>query len=178
MRTISQEVDEQAVRAAAEAVPDPELPPVTLGMLGVLQTVEVGDDGAVRIDLLPTFAGCPATEMMERDVAAAVGAVEGVRDVTVRFVYDPPWSTDRITDDGRAALAEFGIAPPGAWANAVADLPAGRRLPVAPATSAAVACPYCGSTQTTEDSPFGPTPCRAVHHCASCRQPFEAFKPL
>lgn len=171
------EIDTAAVRAAAESVPDPELPPVTLGMLGVVERVTVDDAGTVEVILLPTFVGCPATEMMARDVQEVVGAIDGVIDVEVRFVHSPPWSTDRITDEGRAALAEFGIAPPGAWTNPAADA-TGRRLPVAPQAPLSVVCPYCGSTDTTEDSPFGPTPCRAVHHCTTCRQPFEAFKPL
>lgn len=178
MSTASTTIDLATVRAAAEDVPDPELPVVTLGMLGVIETVTVQPDRTVHIELLPTFLGCPATEMMQHDVAASVRQVPGVVDVTVTIVHSPPWSTDRITDAGRAALREFGIAPPGAWTNPAADTGAGgRRLPVATNTPA-VTCPYCGSRQTTEDSPFGPTPCRAVHHCADCRQPFEAFKPL
>ena len=163
------------VRAAVEAVPDPELPPVTIGMLGMVHDVSV-EGSEVRIELLPTFSGCPATEMIERDVVAAVRAVEGVDAVRVRFRYDPRWTAERIDDEGRARLREFGIAPPGGEVAGVR--PDGRpTLPVA-ATVVARPCPYCGSEDTVQESPFGPTPCRDLRFCATCQQPFEAFKSL
>jgi ring-1,2-phenylacetyl-CoA epoxidase subunit PaaD len=86
--------DPLAVRRAVESVPDPELPPVTIGMLGMVHDVAVSPDGAVVVELLPTYSGCPATEMIERDVVAAVSDVDGVDRVTVRFRYDPAWSPD------------------------------------------------------------------------------------
>lgn len=167
-------LDRDAVRAAVTGVPDPELPPVTVGMLGMLHELEV-DDGHVTVTLLPTFAGCPATEMIERDVRDALAQIPGVDDVTIRFVYDPPWTSDRISDEGHDRLREFGIAPP-VGAIDTPDIPdAVRQLPVAePVTP----CPYCASTDTTRESGFGPTPCRAIHYCNGCRQPFEAFKQL
>lgn len=154
------------VRRAVEGVPDPELPVVTLGMLGMVHDVQVDDAGGVAVELLPTFSGCPAQDVMGADVASAVRAVEGVTDVRVRFRFDPPWTAERISEDGREALRSFGITPP----------PGRRTLPVLgqpPRT-----CPYCGSTETEVDSAFGPTPCRSIHFCTSCRQPFEAFKDL
>lgn len=163
------------VRAAVEAVPDPELPPVTLGSLGMVHDVRVEDDGAVAVELLPTFAGCPATEMMGRDVETAVAAVDGVASVHVRFRYDPPWTPDRITAQGHDQLREFGIAPPGGATGAPA--PEGRvTLPIALAPPDPRPCPYCGSDDTVRDSEFGPTPCRDVRFCEACQQPFEAFK--
>jgi ring-1,2-phenylacetyl-CoA epoxidase subunit PaaD len=161
------------VRAAVEAVPDPELPPVTIGMLGMVHDVSV-EGGDVRIELLPTFSGCPATEMIERDVVAAVGAVDGVDTVRVRFRYDPPWTAERIDDEGRERLREFGIAPPGGEVAGVR--PDGR--PTLPVAVVARPCPYCGSEDTVQESPFGPTPCRDLRFCATCQQPFEAFKVL
>jgi ring-1,2-phenylacetyl-CoA epoxidase subunit PaaD len=164
------------VRAAVADVPDPELPPVTLGMLGMVHDVTF-TGGEVRVELLPTFAGCPATEVMERDVVAAAGALEGVDRVTVRFRYDPPWTPDRIDEVGRERLREFGIAPPGAVTGA--PVPDGRvALPllVTPAPDPRP-CPYCGSDDTERESSFGPTPCRDVRFCRGCQQPFEAFKP-
>jgi ring-1,2-phenylacetyl-CoA epoxidase subunit PaaD len=173
-------LDPDAVRRAVEGVPDPELPPVTIGMLGMVHHLEVHSDGRVEIDLLPTFSGCPATEMIERDVVAAVAAVDGVEEVSVRFRFDPPWTPARIDDEGRERLREFGIAPPGGpIAGAIA--PDGRRtlpLAVGPDTSAPRPCPYCGSEDTFRDSAFGPTPCRDLRMCKGCGQPFEAFKSL
>ncbi len=170
---------EQQVRAAVETVPDPELPPVTMGMLGMVHAVEVVGSRA-SIELLPTFAGCPATEMMERDVVAAVSAIDGIDEVRVAFRYSPAWTPERIDDEGRERLREFGIAPP-TGAGTVSEVPDdARRLPLmgrGPATGHR-ACPYCGSDDTVQDSPFGPTPCRDVRHCNTCDQPFEAFKEL
>jgi ring-1,2-phenylacetyl-CoA epoxidase subunit PaaD len=178
--------DLDAVRAAVGDVPDPELPPVTLGMLGMVHDVRVDDDGRVEVELLPTFSGCPATDMMGRDVEQAVAEVPGVTSVRVRWRLSPAWHADRITAEGHARLREFGIAPP-TVGGPVSDVrPQGRApLPLlvggpdadaAPADT--VTCPWCGSTATVQDSPFGPTPCRAVHHCSGCDQPFERFKDL
>lgn len=158
------------VRKAAGAVRDPELPAVTLAMLGVLHEVALDGDHAT-IELLPTFSGCPALDVISEDVRTAVGAVDGVGSVTVRFRHDPPWTPDRITPAGHEALRSFGIAPP-----------VGRsELPVLPTMSAPAAapprpCPYCHSTDTERDGMFGPTPCRDVRYCRNCQQPFEAFK--
>lgn len=174
--------DPEVVRRAVTEVPDPELPPVTIGMLGMVHDLDVSADGVVHVALLPTFSGCPATEMIERDVVAAVTAVPGVRDVHVRFRFDPPWTPDRIDATGRERLREFGIAPPGGPIHG-AVAPEGRRsLPLALAGASAEAaprtCPYCRSADTVKDSSFGPTPCRDVRYCNACQQPFEAFKPL
>ncbi len=158
--------DLATVRAAVEAVPDPELPPVTLGMLGMVHDVRVHDDGRVEVELLPTFSGCPATDMMERDVVSAVGAVPGVATVAVRFRFDPPWRATMITDVGRERLREFGIAPPGGEVASVA--PAGRAtlpLVMRDPEVATKPCPYCGSADTVRESSFGPTPCRDIRFC-------------
>jgi ring-1,2-phenylacetyl-CoA epoxidase subunit PaaD len=169
-------LDPAAVRRTVADVPDPELPPVTIGMLGMVYGIAIDEDGTVEVELLPTFSGCPATEMIERDVSDAVRAVDGVREVRVRFRFDPPWTPDRIDATGRERLREFGIAPPGGRTGA--PPPDGRpTLPLALGPSSdARPCPYCGSTETTRDSAFGPTPCRDLRFCAACRQPFEAFK--
>ena len=165
------------VRRAVAAVPDPELPPVTIGMLGMIHHLDVDDDGEVTVELLPTFSGCPATEMIGRDVADAAREVDGVTAVTVRFRHDPPWTPDRIDEEGREQLRRFGIAPPGG-PIAGAQRPDGR--PTLPLAMTSVAdprpCPYCGSTETVRDAMFGPTPCRDVRFCRACDQPFEAFR--
>jgi ring-1,2-phenylacetyl-CoA epoxidase subunit PaaD len=172
--TATTAADLATVRDTVAGVPDPELPPVTIGMLGMIHDVRLDPrTGRVEVELLPTFSGCPATEMIERDVRGAVGALPGVAEVDVRFRYDPPWSSDRIDAEGHDRLREFGIAPPLGTIHDVPD--AVRRLPIAaPPTP----CPYCGSTDTAKESGFGPTPCRAIHYCDACRQPFEAFKQL
>lgn len=184
------DVDLDAVRAAAASVPDPELPPVTLGMLGMVHDVRL-EEGRVVVELLPTFSGCPATEMMGRDVRAAiVDRVDGVDDpdaILVRWLFEPQWTTERISEDGHDRLKEFGIAPPTGGGVVTGGPPRdGRRtLPVSVARddpdadpAAAVTCPYCDSAAVEEDSPFGPTPCRASWYCNDCDQPFERFKPL
>lgn len=178
---LDHDLDLTAVRAAVAGVPDPELPPVTLGMLGMVHDVRADDDGRVAVELLPTFSGCPATEMMERDVVAAVSQVPGVVSVSVRFRFDPPWSPTMISAAGREALRDFGIAPPGGAVPSVA--PEGRRtLPLAlgaPSPEAAAKpCPYCDSHDTVRESAFGPTPCRDIRFCNACQQPFEGFKHL
>jgi ring-1,2-phenylacetyl-CoA epoxidase subunit PaaD len=171
--------DNAAVRAAVEAVPDPELPAVTIGDLGMLHDLCVDTAGTVEVELLPTFAGCPATDLIGEDVRDAVREVPGVRAVTVRFRLDPPWGTQRITERGRERLRDFGIAPPVAGPPSSESTSLGVLPLLSVGSSPAPApCPYCGSRETETDSPFGPTPCRAIQYCRSCRQPFEAFKAL
>lgn len=175
-----------AVRRAVADVADPELPPVTVGMLGMIHDVSVSAGGDVIVELLPTYSGCPATEMISRDVTDAVRVLDGVGQVQVGFRFDPPWSAERIDATGRERLREFGIAPPGGELRGTPQ-PAGRRTlplaitPVAPGSGRLAddgprPCPYCGSDATERDSAFGPTPCRDVRYCTACAQPFEAFK--
>jgi ring-1,2-phenylacetyl-CoA epoxidase subunit PaaD len=180
-------VDLAVVRAAAGGVPDPELPVITLAQLGMVHDVVIEADGRVVVELLPTFSGCPATDMMSRDVVAAVQHAAGI-DVGVRWLFSPVWSSRRITTEGHERLIEFGIAPPsGGGPISTIERPAGARsLPVAGDVSLdldappdqPVLCPYCRGMDVVEDSPFGPTPCRASWFCASCQQPFELFKEL
>ena len=169
------------VRRAVESVPDPEMPSVTIGMLGMVHALHE-DHGSVRVELLPTFAGCPATEMIRRDVEAALHAVDEVTGVEVVFRFSPVWTPERITSEGRERLVEFGIAPPvappGSQAGAVGTDAAVTVLPIVSVTEATRGrpCPWCGSTATERDSAFGPTPCRDLWMCTACRQPFEGFK--
>ena len=160
-------------RAVAETVTDPELPMLTLADLGVLRDVRVDDDGAVVVEITPTYTGCPAMGVMRADLMHALHAA-GFADVDVRTVLAPAWSTDWITADGRRRLAEAGIAPPG-------------RAPVRPAgpvplqlgpTRRTAACPLCGSADTEELSEFSATACKALRRCRSCREPFEHVKEI
>lgn len=157
-------------RAIAETVTDPELPMLTLHDLGVLRDVRVEGERVI-VEITPTYSGCPATAEMHADLAARL-RVAGYRDVDVRTVLSPPWTTDDITEHGRQVLAEHGIAPPG---------PAPRRAPgpvplLLGARPAAVACALCGSTDTELVSQFGSTSCKSLHRCLACREPFEHVK--
>jgi len=160
---------EGRVRAAIAEVRDPEIPPCTIEDLGIVERVSV-DEGRVEVDLLPTFAGCPALDVIREDVEAAVRLAAPEASVEVRFVYAPPWTSDRITPAGRAALAGHGITPPGGRAVVVPLEDLSRRADI-------VTCPFCGSRDTVLESAFGPTLCRSTRFCRSCRNPFEAFKP-
>ncbi|GAA1152790.1 ring-1,2-phenylacetyl-CoA epoxidase subunit PaaD [Kitasatospora gansuensis] len=149
----------------AAAVPDPELPMLTLAELGVL--AEVAEDGpAVTAWLTPTYSGCPAVAEMAADVAGRLRAAGWDR-VEIRLRLDPPWSTDLITEAGKRKLAEAGIAPP----VHTGLLQLGR-------TRHAVPCPQCGSQDTEELSRFGSTSCKALWRCRDCREPFERIKEI
>jgi ring-1,2-phenylacetyl-CoA epoxidase subunit PaaD len=162
-------VTRAAVMHALAGVADPEIPNVSIVDLGMIGAVDVSPD-RIDVELLPTFVGCPALELIRTAIADALASFGRPVDVQVSFAT--PWSTDRITDAGREALRRSGFAPP-ATAFAVAP---GRGLPML--DDAPVACPHCGSLRTTLENAFGPTLCRSIRHCADCRQPFEAFKAL
>jgi ring-1,2-phenylacetyl-CoA epoxidase subunit PaaD len=157
---------EQVWDALAE-IPDPEIPVISLVDLGVIRAVAV-EGKRVRVEFTPTFLGCPALEVMREAMAQKVRDLGGEPDVAV--INDDSWSTDRITPEGREKLRTSGFAPP---APRAAGTPTLVQL-----QSAAFRCPYCGSTDTKLENIFGPTPCRSVRYCASCRQPFEQFKTI
>ena len=156
-------IDRAAARAAVAAVVDPEIPVLTIDDLGILRDVRVDGD-RVEVDLTPTYSGCPATEVIRRDVESALRA-HGVEDASVRLVLSPAWTTDWMSEEGRRKLHAYGIAPPGPAEHARV-----RALPVR--------CPQCGSAHTSELSHFGSTPCKALRRCAGCLEPFDHFKPL
>ncbi|WP_394236052.1 1,2-phenylacetyl-CoA epoxidase subunit PaaD [Niallia oryzisoli] len=142
-------------------VKDPEIDTVSIIDLGMVEGITI-DNQTVKVEILPTFVGCPALEMIRGNIVKAVNALEGVEETTVTFVNSPPWTSDRITEKGVQGLKEFGIAPPpkhmkedGSWH---------------------VDCPFCGSTYVTLDNIFGPTACRSILYCKSCKNPFEAMK--
>jgi ring-1,2-phenylacetyl-CoA epoxidase subunit PaaD len=159
-------------RAVAETVTDPELPMLTLADLGVLGDVRVAG-GTVVVEITPTYSGCPALGVMRADLVHALHAA-GYPDVEVRTVLSPPWGTDRITAAGRRKLAAAGIAPPG---PAPVRPPGPVPLRLGPSRRTA-ACPRCGSADTVETSPFGPTACTALRRCRACAEPFEHVKEL
>ncbi|MEA2633020.1 MAG: ring,2-phenylacetyl-CoA epoxidase subunit PaaD [Chloroflexota bacterium] len=164
-------VDEAAVREVLAEVMDPELPMLSVVDLGIVHRVEVRPgDGPIRVEILPTFVGCPALELIKSSIAGRLAALG--RSVEVTATFEVPWTSDRITATGRAALLAAGIAPPGS--DAAAAIGPGDLIDLEPR----VPCPHCGSRRTTLESIFGPTQCRTIRYCADCRQPFEAIKPV
>ncbi|MFD8518522.1 1,2-phenylacetyl-CoA epoxidase subunit PaaD [Streptomyces capillispiralis] len=165
----------------AGSVPDPELPVLTLRELGVVRAVHARGADSVEVELTPTYTGCPAVEAMSVDIERVLRE-HGVREVTVRTVLAPAWSTDDITDEGRRKLREFGIAPP-----RVGAAPGPVRLELGPTRTLGsppqdgpdpVRCPHCGSAETELLSRFSSTACKALRRCLTCREPFDHFKEL
>lgn len=144
--------DTARIWSVLETVPDPEIPAVSVVDLGIVREVRPG-----RVTITPTYTGCPATQVIERDIRAALDGA-GYAHVAVETVLAPPWTTDWISDAGKAKLLAYGIAPP---------TPTGAR---------AVHCPQCGSGDTEEISRFGSTPCKALWRCRACAEPFDLFK--
>jgi ring-1,2-phenylacetyl-CoA epoxidase subunit PaaD len=146
-------VDADRVRAILATVPDPEIPVLSVVDLGVIHAVDI-DDRGITVGVLPTFLGCPAIELILGAVREALTPLG--RPLDVHLTTAVPWTSERITSEGRRALAAAGIAPP--------------------TDAQAPACPYCASDRTVMDNAFGPTRCRSLHYCRDCRQPFEAFR--
>lgn len=144
-------------------VKDPEIDSISINDLGMVEKVEV-DGSSVTIELLPTFMGCPALDIIRQNVVTEIKSKFAFEFIDVQFIYHPPWTSDRITAKGKEDLKEFGIAPPpkhiletGEWQ---------------------VNCPFCDSTYTTLENLFGPTACRSILYCRACKNPFEAMKPV
>jgi ring-1,2-phenylacetyl-CoA epoxidase subunit PaaD len=161
--------------AIAATVPDPEVPVVTIEDLGILRSVEVDESGHVDVAITPTYSGCPAMEAIRADIGSAF-AKAGYDDVRVDFVLAPAWTTDWMSEAGRAKLEAYGIAPPRHRAGADGDEAdrAGRPVPL----TLSVRCPQCGSPDTRELSRFGSTACKALWVCNACREPFDHFKAI
>jgi ring-1,2-phenylacetyl-CoA epoxidase subunit PaaD len=157
-----------AWRALAQ-VEDPELPALSIVDLGIVRFAQVRPDGVLGVGLSPTYTGCPATEHIELLVRDALEAA-GLSPFAITRVLSPAWSSDWISPEGRRKLADYGIVPPAAAA------PLGRRALGQRASVAPIACPRCGSTHTECTSEFGSTPCKALHRCRDCLEPFECFK--
>lgn len=146
--------------------------PISIVDLGIVENVAIEEAaGRVKVTVLPTFVGCPALDMIQRDIERQLSALPDVAAVSVRFVHDPPWSVDRISDAGRASLAAHGVATPGRCG----DNP-GADSVVATINTSAIACPFCQSHATRLESAFGPTRCRMIHYCDACGNTFERMK--
>lgn len=148
---------------ALHKVKDPEIDSISIVDLGMVEKVEVSGCSVI-IKLLPTFMGCPALDIIRRNVVSEMDKLKVFDRIDVQFIYHPPWTSDRVTDEGRKSLKEFGIAPPPRLISEKGEWH--------------VDCPYCGSTYTTIENLFGPTACRSILYCKSCKNPFEAMKPV
>lgn len=156
-------ISEAVVYECLSKVPDPEIPVLTIMDLGIVRDVQV-DDG-VLVRLSPTYIGCPATEVIEQSVIAALKAY-GIENPRIERVLSPPWTTDWLSEAGRSKLRQYGIAPP-VNSSGKHSLLSGDRP---------IACPRCASTDTLRVSEFGSTPCKASYKCGDCLEPFEYFK--
>ena len=149
-----------------QEVKDPEIPVVSLIDLGVITGIEEKENGRLIVNMTPTFAGCPAIDYMKADVENVL-TEKGVEDFEVNVSLKSQWNSNMISDRGRQALKDFGLAPPPKH-NMQFDIEILEQVP----------CPYCNSENTELKTPFGPTLCRSMHYCHSCQQAFEQFKPL
>jgi ring-1,2-phenylacetyl-CoA epoxidase subunit PaaD len=151
-------------RAAVEEVCDPEIPVLTIADLGVLRSVESAADGGIEVTITPTYSGCPAIDVIGFEVKAALMKA-GIDNARIRQVLSPAWTTDWMSEAGKAKLRAYGIAPPATRAS--------RRALFG---EESVACPHCGSQATEKISEFGSTACKALWRCTACREPFDYFK--
>jgi ring-1,2-phenylacetyl-CoA epoxidase subunit PaaD len=158
--------DVQQIWKALEDVKDPEIPTVSLVELGVITDVWIDEENVAHVTMTPTFVGCPAMDYMQNDVRRRLAELD-LAGVDVQMNFDEPWSSNRVTEEGRRKLKEFGLAPPEQY-DTVLDLDVLNDTP----------CPFCGSRNTMLQSPFGPTLCRSIHYCRDCHQAFEGFKPV
>jgi len=148
-----------------EEVKDPEIPVLSIVDLGVITEVSIQHDD-VEIEMTPTFVGCPAIDFMKDEIICVLQK-HGVVNVVVRITFRTPWTSDRITEKGKAALKQFGLAPP-PLLNLVSELDILEHA----------TCPKCNSSNTQLKNTFGPTLCRSIHYCEDCKETFEQFKPL
>ena len=159
--------DLDRVWEALASVFDPEIPVLNVVEMGMIAAVH-DEDHTLVVEMTPTFAGCPALDVIRDNIRHAVRS-SGFENVRVDVVFNPPWSSDRISPEGRRKLKELGLAPPSPGCGGGVVTEAVLRL---------AKCPYCDSSDTTMESMFGPTLCRAIHYCNACRQSFEQFKPV
>jgi ring-1,2-phenylacetyl-CoA epoxidase subunit PaaD len=151
------------IRRVAGAIPDPEMPALTIADLGILRDVRIDASGHVDIDITPTYSGCPALDTIREDVERRIRE-QGYADVSVRVVLSPAWTTEWMSEAGRVKLREYGIAPPR------------RQRFEVKALTVAIECPECGSPRTHELAHFGSTQCQAVRQCNACGETFPHFK--
>lgn len=150
-------ISKSQIEEILDEVKDPEIPVISIADLGILRDVKVNDDGFVEVVITPTYTGCPAMMEIERDINNALKK-EGINDFKITTVLSPAWSTDLMTEEGKARLKEYGIAPPN------------------PSNEEDIECPNCGSHNTKLVSQFGSTACKSLFKCNDCLEPFDYFK--
>lgn len=171
------DVDLDLLDRAIRAIPDPEIPVISIEDLGIVRGIDVldgaddGDPAVVRVTITPTYSGCPAMGAITEAIKAVVRRHGGTPDVLTQL--SPAWTTDWMSEPGRESLRRFGIAPP---TGRAAVEPAGPVMVDLRVRS--VTCPQCGSEQTEELARFGATACKALRRCLECREPFEEFKAI
>ena len=161
----------EEILAILSEVKDPEIPIIDIVELGIVRDVAIDGD-EIRVDITPTYSGCPAMQVIEREIASVLDA-RGFGGARVNTVYSPAWTTDWMTDEGKEKLRNYGIAPPRVAsdsAGGIAELVSLRRA------QPTVECPFCRSADTSMKSEFGSTACKSIHFCNSCHQPFDHFK--
>ncbi len=166
MATI-QKTREEQIWAALQSVKDPEIPVISVVDLGIITKVAVAETGSATVTMTPTFTACPAIDVMKKEIQACVADLDFVTEAEVVVDFSVAWTSDLITETGRQQIKEFGLAPP-AKRQRNKDLEALLN----------VNCPHCESEDTSLNNLFGPTLCRSIHFCYSCKQAFQAFKPV
>lgn len=164
--------DSDAVLRILSEVKDPELPTLDIVELGIVRGVAVDAD-SVRVDITPTYSGCPAMQVIESDIISTLNS-HGFQSVEINTIYSPAWSSDWITEEAREKLRESGIAPPHLRGPSAAD--SIQELVSLTRAAVVIECPFCASSNTVERSVFGSTACKAIYVCNNCKQPFDYFK--
>ena len=155
--------DDKSVRHVLKMVKDPEIPVLTIEDMGIVRQIEFEEEG-VQISIMPTYSGCPAMDVIAEDINSML-VLHGYKNIEVKIVLSPAWSSDFISENGKKCLLEYGIAPPAAAGSK------GAMIGIDP-----VACPQCKSTNTKVVSEFGSTACKALYKCVDCLEPFDYFK--
>ncbi|MCU6496427.1 phenylacetate-CoA oxygenase subunit PaaJ [Rugamonas sp. A1-17] len=156
-------------------VSDPEIPVISIVDLGIVRDVRLAADGACTVTITPTYSGCPAMQVIAESITNALHA-HGLQDVRLQNQLSPAWTTDWMSEEGKAKLKGYGIAPPAQQVIDISGLHAGAAISRRAQPRLTVACPNCGSTHTEITSQFGSTPCKALYKCLDCREPFDYFK--
>jgi len=160
-------VTKEYIRTELKQVKDPEIPTISIVDLGIVTGVDISEENDIHVTLTPTFAGCPALRLMEDMVIDHLSSYDNLGKITVETSFETTWTTDLISEEGHAAIKKHGLAPPMRNCSAIS-------IEMLESTK----CPYCDSEDTSMKSPFGPTLCRSLHYCNSCKQAFEGFKPV
>ena len=155
-----------SINEILKTIPDPEIPVISIVELGIVRDIQISNEESITILITPTYSGCPAMMAIEQDIKSVLQQ-HGYNDIKVKLVYSPVWTTDWIPDEAKEKLRQYGIAPP---AHSTSD------KSVLSLHPRAIACPRCGSLQTSMVSPFGSTACKALYKCESCLEPFDYFK--